>query len=121
MIVNPAIVGTGDCAQLNAAVVDLERLDLLGAMRAQPILQIDAGERRGQLTQICRGRADETRELAEAPMRRRDWRIGTRQQERKLFGMLASTRMAALSTVRVRLCSIAPCTAANSSDSDRYR
>ena len=73
MIVNPAIVGTGDSMQLNAAVVDLERLDLLGAMRTQPILQIDAGERRRKLTQICRWRADETRELTEAPMRRRDW------------------------------------------------
>ena len=29
--------------------------------------------------------------------------------------------IAALSAVRVRLCSVRPCTAANSSDSDRYR
>jgi hypothetical protein len=35
-------------------------------------LQIDARERREKLTQINCRRADETRELTKAPMRRRD-------------------------------------------------
>ena len=64
MIVDPAIVWTGDCAQLDAAVVDLERLDLLGAMRAQPILQID------------RRRAAPAADADRSRARRRDWRAG---------------------------------------------
>ena len=33
MVVNPAVIGAGDGAQFDAAVLDLQRLDLLGAVR----------------------------------------------------------------------------------------
>jgi len=52
------------------AVACLERLDLLGPVRGQPVLQVDAGQRRGELPQVgCRG-AHQGSELAEAPVGR---------------------------------------------------
>ena len=83
------IVRAGDGAELHPAVIDLKRLDLLGAMRGQAVLQIDAGERRRKLPQISGGRADERGELAEAPMGRRDRRFGARQHERQTVGIIA--------------------------------
>jgi len=50
MVVDAAIVGAGDGAQLDAAILDLQGFDLLGAMRGQAILQIDTGERGGELS-----------------------------------------------------------------------
>ena len=81
MVEDAAIVRAGDGAQLDAAVLDLQRLDLLGAMRGQAVLQIDAGERRRQLAQIGRRRADQAGELAEAPVRRRHRRLRARQHQ----------------------------------------
>jgi hypothetical protein len=49
MVEDPTVIRPGDGAQLHAAVVDLQRLDLFGAMGGQAILKIDAGERRGKL------------------------------------------------------------------------
>ena len=90
MVVDAAIIGAGDGAQLDAAVFDLQRFDLLGAMRGQAVLQVDAGERRGKLAQIGGRRADQARELAEAPMRRRDRRVGARQHQRQALGVVAA-------------------------------
>ena len=67
-----AIIGAGDGAQLDAAFLDFEGLDLLGPMRGQAILQVDAGERGGKLAQIGGRGADQAGELPEAPVRRRD-------------------------------------------------
>ena len=76
MVVDPAVVGAGHGAQLDAAVVGLEGLDLLGAVGGQPILQVDAGERGGELPQIGGRRADLARELTETPVRRSDGLVG---------------------------------------------
>jgi hypothetical protein len=46
MVVYAAIVGTGDRAQFNASIVNLEGFDQLGAMRGQSVLKVDAGQRR---------------------------------------------------------------------------
>ena len=90
MVVDAAIVRAGDGAQLDPAVVGLERLDLLGPMRGQPVLQVDAGERRRELAQIGGGRADQRGELAEAPVGGRDRRFGARQHQRQAVGVVAA-------------------------------
>ena len=106
MVEDPAIVRTGDGAKLNAAVLDLERLDLLGAVRGQAVLQVDAGERRRELAQISGRRADQACKLAEAPVRRRDRRVCSRAASgpgaRGRRGLLRHGSRA-LSTMRVRL------------------
>ena len=80
VVVDAAVVGPGDGAQFDAAVFDLQRLDLFGAMGGQAILQIDAGQRRRKLAQIGGRRADQAGELAEAPMGRRDRRVRAGQR-----------------------------------------
>jgi hypothetical protein len=90
MVVDAAIVGSGYGAQLDAALVALERLDLFGAMRGQAILQVDAGKRRWQLAEIGGGRADKAGELTEAPMRGGDRRGVARQDQRQAFGIIAA-------------------------------
>ena len=72
MVVDATIIRAGDGAKLHPAVINFERLDLLGAMRGQAVLQIDPGERRRKLAQISGGRADERSKLAEAPVGGRD-------------------------------------------------
>ncbi len=72
MVVDAAIVGAGHRALFRAAIRDFHCLDLLGPVVRQPVLQVDPGQWRGKLPQVCCGRADEARELAEAPMRRRN-------------------------------------------------
>ena len=85
MVVDAAIVGAGDSAQFDAApsssIIRFERLHLLGAIRCQAILQIDRGQRRGQLPQIGGGRADLGRQLAEAPMGRGHACLGAGQDQ----------------------------------------
>src|SRR3546814_5424051 len=63
MVPDPAVVWTGHGAQLGAAVLGLERLHQFGAVRQQAVLHVDAGERRGKLTQIARRRPDQAAEL----------------------------------------------------------
>ena len=58
-------------------------------MRGETVLQVDAGERGRELAQISGGRADERSKLAEAPVRRRDRRLGARQHERQAVGIIA--------------------------------
>jgi hypothetical protein len=89
MVVDPAIVRAGYSAQFNAAIVSLQRLDLLGPVRGQSVLQIDRRQRRWKLAQISRGRANLTRQLAEAPVGRRDRRIGAGQDQRQALGIVA--------------------------------
>ena len=79
MVVYAAIVGAGDCAQVNASVFHLKGLDQLGAMRGQPELKIDAGEERWELAQIGSWRVDKARELSEAPVGRNKRHIFARQ------------------------------------------
>jgi hypothetical protein len=89
MVVDPAIVRAGDGAQLGSPIFGFQRLDLLGSVRGKPVLQIDAGKRRGKLAQIGRRRTNQAGELAEAPMGRRDRRIGVRQDECQVFRIVA--------------------------------
>lgn len=49
MVIDSAIVRTGDSTKLDTAILAFERLHLFGTVRSQAILQIDAGERRGKL------------------------------------------------------------------------
>jgi hypothetical protein len=58
VVVDSAVVRAGDGAQLDPAVIGLQRLDLFGAMRAEPVLQVDARERGRQLAEVGGGRAD---------------------------------------------------------------
>ena len=90
MVEDPAVVRTGDRPELEAAVLDFQRLDLLGAVGGKAILQIDAGERGRKLAQIGCRRADQAGELAETPMRRRDGRVSTGQHQRQPLGIVAA-------------------------------
>jgi len=85
-----AIVGAGDRAKLDASVLDLERLDLFGAVRGEAILQVDAGKGRRQLPQIGRRRADQARELAKAPVGRRDRLIIACDPQRQALCVVAA-------------------------------
>jgi hypothetical protein len=58
VVVDAAVIGPDDGAELLAAVLRLQRLHLLGAMRGEPVLQIDRRERRRDLAQVGRRRAD---------------------------------------------------------------
>jgi hypothetical protein len=58
--------------QLDAAVLYLQRPHQLGAVRGETVLQADACKRRRKLAQVGRRRTDQARELAEAPMGRRN-------------------------------------------------
>ena len=105
VVEDAAIVRAGDGAQFDAAVLDLQRLHLLGAVRGQAVLQIDAGERGRELAQIGGRCADQARQLAEAPVCRCDGHVapGRISVSRSASSRLASTRIASLSTMRVRL------------------
>ncbi len=59
-------------------------------MRGQAILQVDAGERRRKLPQVRRRRANQARELAKAPMRRREGRLRARQAQGEPFRVIAA-------------------------------
>jgi hypothetical protein len=85
VIVDAAVVRAGDGAQFDTAVIGFQRLDLLRPTGRQAILQVDRGERRGKLAQIGCRRADQARELAEAPMGRGDGRIRAWQDQRQPF------------------------------------
>ena len=89
MVENSPVIRARNRSKLKTAVFDLQRFDLLGAVRGKAILQIDAGERCRQLTQIGRGRTDKAGKLTEAPMCRRDGCVGIRQHERQSLGIVA--------------------------------
>ncbi len=55
MVVDAAVIWAGDGAQLDAAILDFQRLDLLSTVRAEAVLQIDARERRRELTRYAPG------------------------------------------------------------------
>jgi hypothetical protein len=63
VVVDAAIVRACDSAQFGTPIAGFQCLDLLGPVVRQPVLQVDARQRRGQLPQIGRGRADEARDL----------------------------------------------------------
>lgn len=114
MVEDTAVFGPGNGAKLDATIFDLERLDLLASMRAEAELQVNAGERRRKLPEVGRRGSDQAGELAEA-----QWvgaigasEPGNISARRSASSRLASTRIAALSTVRVWLRSVRPCTAA---------
>ena len=90
MIVDAPIVRSGDGAQLDAAGVGLQRLDLLGAVRGQAILQVDSRERGGELAKIGGWRPDLGGQLAEAPVSRRDGSLGAGQDQRQPLGIAAA-------------------------------
>ena len=58
VVVDAAIIRAGDGAQFRAPVFGFQRLDLLGSVRGEPVLQVDARKRRRELAQIGRRRAD---------------------------------------------------------------
>ena len=89
MVPDAAIVRPGDGAQLGPAALGLERLDHLGTMRQQAVLEIDAGERRRQLAQIAGRRADEAAQLAEAPVRGRNWGLAAGDDQLQPLGVVA--------------------------------
>ena len=89
MVVDTTIVRAGDGAELHPAVIGLERLDLLGSMRGQPVLQVDAGERRWELAHVSSGSAHQRGELAEAPVGGCDRRFGARQDKCQAVDVVA--------------------------------
>jgi hypothetical protein len=123
MVVYAAIVGTGDCAQFNTSILNLEDLNQLGTMRGQPVLKVDACKRCWELAQIRRRCTDKARELPEALVGRHKRHIfaGQFSASRSALSRFAPTRIAALSAVRVRLRSARPRTPTNSSERDKYR
>src|SRR3546814_7485327 len=90
MVPDPAVVWTGHGAQLGAAVLGLERLHQFGAVRQQAVLHVDAGERRGKLTQIARRRPDQAAELTEGPVSRRHGLVAARHDQRQPLGIVAA-------------------------------
>ncbi len=90
VVEDSAVIRAGDGAKLDPAIVNLQRLHQLGAVRGQAILQVDAGERRGKLPQIGGRRPDKAGELAEAPVGRCDRRIRTRQHQRQALRIVAA-------------------------------
>jgi hypothetical protein len=89
MVMDPAIVRTGDGAELDAAVLDFQRLDLFGATSGQAILEVDACKRCRKLAKICGRRANEARELAKTPVCRRDGVCCAWQDQRQPLGVVA--------------------------------
>ena len=61
MVMDPAIVGAGHRAQFGAAILGLKSLHLLSAVVGQAVLQVDPRQRRRQLAQVGRRRADDAR------------------------------------------------------------
>ncbi len=61
-------------------------------MRYETVLQVDSGERCGELAQIGRGRSDEACELSETPMRGGDGCFGAGEDERQPF-WIATARL----------------------------
>lgn len=90
MVVDAAVIWTGDRAQLHSAVVSLKRLDLLSPVVGEAILQVDTCQRRRQLAQIGSGRTDERRQLPETPVGRRDRLLGTGQDQVEPLGIVAT-------------------------------
>jgi len=78
MVKDATIVWACNGAQFNASVLDLKRLDLLGAIGGQAILQIDGCKRRRELTQVSRGCANHCSELPKTPVGRRKGRVPAR-------------------------------------------
>ena len=83
MIEDAAVIRPGDGAQLEPTGIGFERLDLLRPIGRQAILQVDRGQRRRELAQICGRRTDQAGQLAEAPVRGCNRRICARQDERQ--------------------------------------
>jgi hypothetical protein len=59
-------------------------------MRGQSVLEVDACEGRGELAEIGRGGPDQAGELAEAPVRRHDRRVGAGQHQPQALGVVAA-------------------------------
>jgi hypothetical protein len=51
VVVDAAVIGAGNGAQLRTAIRNFHRLDLLGPVVGQPVLQVDPRQRRGKLPQ----------------------------------------------------------------------
>jgi hypothetical protein len=90
VVEDASVIRPGDGAQLDATVFDLKRLHLLGAVRAQAVLQIDAGEQSRELAEIGRRRADQAGELAEAPVGWCDRYVSAGQRKRQTLGVVAA-------------------------------
>ena len=90
MVVDAAVIGAGDGAQVDAAVVGFQRLDLLGPVGREAVLQVDPRQRGGKLPQVRRGRPDHAGQLAEGPMRGCHGRLGTGQHQRQPLGVVAA-------------------------------
>ena len=89
MVVDAAIVGAGDGAQLRAAIRDLHGLDLLGPVVGQPELQVYPRQRRRQLPQIGRGCTDNAGQLSKGPMCRRNRLVRSGQHEPQFLRIVA--------------------------------
>jgi hypothetical protein len=90
VVEDAAIIRPGDGAELDATVFDLERLHLLGAVCGQAVLEVDAGERCRELSQIGGWRADQAGKLPKAPMGRLDGSLPIRQHQRQPLGIISS-------------------------------
>ena len=90
VVVDTAIVGTGDGPQFSASVGGLEHLDLLGPVRGQAVLQVDPRKRRRKLAQIGRRCTHKAGELAEAPMGRGNRRVGSGHDQRQRLRIVAA-------------------------------
>ncbi|EQB01788.1 hypothetical protein L288_17250 [Sphingobium quisquiliarum P25] len=61
-----------------------------GSDECQAILEIDAGQRRGQIAHVVGGRADQAAQLAERPVGGRDWHLVFGQDQRETFGLVTA-------------------------------
>jgi hypothetical protein len=90
-------------AQFGSTILGLKQLNLFAAMMEQPVLKINPRKRRRQVAQIGSGRPDQARQLSERPVCRRDSLSspGAISISRSGLSLLASTRIARLSTILV--------------------
>ena len=123
MVEDPAVIRAGHRPQLEATVLDFERLHLLGAVGGQTVLEVDRGERGRELAQIGGWRADQAGELAKLQCVGATGVVasGSISLRRSGSSRLASTRISSLSTMRVWLRSDRAFTEFRRSVSDRYR
>ncbi len=75
--------------QFHAPVFRLQRFDQFGAVRQQPVLQIDRRQWGWQVTQVRRWRADQAAHLAERPVGGRDRVILPRYGQGQALGIIA--------------------------------
>ena len=90
MVPDAPVVRAGHGAKLNAPILGFQCLHQFAAMTDKAMLQIDARQRCGKITQVAGRCADKAAKLAETPMRRGDGLLLSGHDQRKPLGIVAA-------------------------------